>query len=54
MKKFDGTPYVFGGDNPSSGFDCSGLMQWAFGKVGIQLPRTANEQYKVCWNPVCI
>ncbi|MCY8497757.1 NlpC/P60 family protein [Bacillus atrophaeus] len=46
-KKFDGTPYVFGGANPSTGFDCSGLMQWTFRKAGIELPRTANEQYKV-------
>ncbi|CAM3758665.1 C40 family peptidase [Bacillus inaquosorum] len=45
MKKFDGTPYVFGGANPGTGFDCSGLMQWAFKKAGINLPRTANEQY---------
>ncbi|MDA6131406.1 C40 family peptidase, partial [Escherichia coli] len=32
--------------NPSTGFDCSGLMQWAYAKAGIQLPRTSYEQYK--------
>ncbi|RQW65316.1 NlpC/P60 family protein, partial [Listeria sp. SHR_NRA_18] len=27
------------------GFDCSGLMQWSFKRAGINLPRTAQEQY---------
>lgn len=38
-----GTPYVPGGRNPG-GFDCSGLVQWAYKSVGIKLPRTAREQ----------
>lgn len=38
-----GSPYVFGNEGPSS-FDCSGLMQYVFGKVGISLPRTARAQ----------
>lgn len=40
-----GTPYVFGGDKPGA-FDCSGLVQWTYGKLGISLPRTAAEQGK--------
>jgi cell wall-associated NlpC family hydrolase len=40
-----GTPYVYGGDEPG-GFDCSGLMQWAFGKAGIALPRDSRSQWK--------
>ena len=40
-----GTPYVFGGDQPG-GFDCSGLVQWTYGKLGVNLPRTAAEQGK--------
>lgn len=38
-----GTPYVFGGSKPG-GFDCSGLVQWAYNSVGVTLPRTAREQ----------
>ncbi|MGG3881424.1 C40 family peptidase [Bacillus smithii] len=45
--KYQGQPYVFGGSNPTTGFDCSGLVQWCFKKIGINLPRTANEQYNV-------
>lgn len=45
--KYQGWRYVFGGDNPNTSFDCSGLAQWCFGKAGIQLPRTAQEQYDV-------
>jgi hypothetical protein len=38
-----GVPYVYGGES-TTGFDCSGLMQWAYAKVGITLPRTSEEQ----------
>lgn len=40
-----GEPYVWGAEGPDA-FDCSGLMQWIFGKVGIELPRVAREQQK--------
>lgn len=43
--KYQGTAYVFGGSNPNTGFDCSGLTQWSYGKAGIKLPRTAQAQY---------
>ena len=46
MLQYEGWPYVWAGANPNTGFDCSGLMQWNFSKVGIKLPRTAIEQYK--------
>ncbi len=39
-----GTPYHWGGSSPQTGFDCSGLMQWAYAKAGIQIPRTSEMQ----------
>ncbi|EHK2400697.1 bifunctional lysozyme/C40 family peptidase [Clostridium perfringens] len=45
--KYKGWKYVFGGDNPNTSFDCSGLTQWCFKKAGINLPRTAQEQYDI-------
>lgn len=44
---FVGTPYVWGGNDPRSGIDCSGLVQKMFGAIGQQLPRTAAEQVNV-------
>ena len=44
--RFLGWPYVWGGDAPEDGgFDCSGLVRYAFAQVGIALPRTAQAQY---------
>jgi cell wall-associated NlpC family hydrolase len=40
-----GVPYVWGGESPGRGFDCSGLTQWAWGRAGVSLPRTAAAQY---------
>jgi len=40
-----GTPYVWGGENPKVGFDCSGLVQWVFAEAGLHLPRVAQDQY---------
>jgi cell wall-associated NlpC family hydrolase len=42
--KHIGTPYHFGGSQPG-GFDCSGLVQYAYGRAGVTLPRTAQQQY---------
>jgi murein DD-endopeptidase len=38
--------YRWGGTSPRTGFDCSGLMQYAYKTAKINLPRTAAEQYK--------
>ena len=38
-----GTPYVWGG-TAANGFDCSGLVQWAYAQHGIRLPRMSRDQ----------
>ena len=43
--KYQGWDYVYGVSNPNTSFDCSGLVQWCYGKAGISLPRTAQAQY---------
>ena len=40
-----GTPYVWGGSSPSTGFDCSGFVAYVFAQVGISLPHHAASQY---------
>lgn len=40
-----GTPYIWGGETPGVGFDCSGLVQAAYKVAGISLPRVAQDQY---------
>jgi len=40
-----GTPYVWGGETPGVGFDCSGLVQAAYKVAGVTLPRVAQDQY---------
>lgn len=39
-----GVPYVYGGHSPL-GFDCSGLVYYSYGRLGVSLPRTAQAQY---------
>jgi cell wall-associated NlpC family hydrolase len=40
-----GKRYVYGGAGPSV-FDCSGLVQYAYKRAGIRIPRTADQQYR--------
>ncbi len=43
-----GKPYEYGGTGEKGeGFDCSGLIQYAYGKHGIALPRQSRDQAKV-------
>ena len=37
-------PYSWGGTTPGVGFDCSGLVQWAYGEAGVEIPRVAIDQ----------
>ena len=45
-KEHLGKPYVWGAEGPSS-FDCSGFMMYVYRQVGVKLPRTSREQFKV-------
>jgi hypothetical protein len=45
-KKYLGTPYVFGGDDPAKGLDCSALVQRAYRDLGVELPRNSWQQAK--------
>ena len=40
-----GVPYVFGGEQPGVGFDCSGLVQWAWSHAGVSIPRTTETEW---------
>lgn len=44
-ERYIGTPYVYGGESPKEGFDCSGLVQFVYLQKGVQLKRLANEQF---------
>ncbi|MBQ3060641.1 MAG: C40 family peptidase [Desulfovibrio sp.] len=39
-----GKKYRLGGASPSKGFDCSGLVYWAYGQNGLKVPRVTRDQ----------
>jgi hypothetical protein len=43
-QQYIGVPYAWGGTDPSTGLDCSGLSQLVYKDLGIDLPRTASQQ----------
>lgn len=42
-----GVPYRWGGTSPRSGFDCSGLVYWAYRRLGVELPHSSYVLYGV-------
>ena len=46
-RQFVGTKYSWGGLTPSTGFDDSGLIKYAYKQIGIELPKTIKQMAKV-------
>ena len=40
-----GVPYRWGGTSPTGGFDCSGLVYWAYGRLGVSVPHSSYALY---------
>lgn len=45
--QFRGVPYVWGGDDPATGFDCSGFVRYVLAQHQVTAPRTAAEQFQL-------
>jgi cell wall-associated NlpC family hydrolase len=44
-EQFLGVPYVWGGATPATGFDCSGLLMYVYGQLGVRLPHYSGYQW---------
>jgi cell wall-associated NlpC family hydrolase len=45
-ERYLGVRYVWGGANPRTGFDCSGLVTYVYGRLGISLPHFSRSQWR--------
>jgi cell wall-associated NlpC family hydrolase len=43
--RYAGIRYTWGGDTPRQGFDCSGLVQYVYARLGVELPRVTYDQW---------
>src|SRR5690606_614684 len=41
-----GVPYRYGGAHPSEGFDCSGLVHYAYAQAGLRVPRVSQQLFR--------
>jgi cell wall-associated NlpC family hydrolase len=46
-KRLLGIPYVWSGDNPTEGFDCSGLTMYVYAQLQVALPHSSSMQFNL-------